>query len=228
VPDGLGAAVGGELDQLWDRLGRPDPFVVVHDAAGDGRLASAILTAGPRCAVALRYLLVEPNPALRAEHQRHLPLEAPEAVLGPTVVDEDDVTVPVARIGPVVASRAELPAGLSSAVVLAVGWVSRLVADVAWTESGTWWETRLAPAGDGWEEVVVPVPGPPTSDAASDWLVAARHAAGGGTVMVVDHVASGSVLARLVERQKPARRRHLAPFGHLEVLEWDAAVNRGG
>jgi hypothetical protein len=138
------------------------------------------------------------------------------------------VTVPVARIGPVAASRSELPAGLSSAVVLAVGWLSRLVADVTWRESGTWWEARMARTGDGWEDVVVPVPGPPTSDAASDWLLAARHVAGRGTVMIIDHVEDGSVLARLVERHPPRRRRHLAPFAHLEVLEWDAAVNRGG
>ena len=55
----FGAVVARALDAWWDELGSPDPFVVVDAGAGVGTLARAVLAAGPACAAALRYVLVE-------------------------------------------------------------------------------------------------------------------------------------------------------------------------
>ena len=50
----FGALVARHLDQVWGRLGAPDPFVVVEVGAGRGRLAADVLRAEPECAPALR------------------------------------------------------------------------------------------------------------------------------------------------------------------------------
>jgi len=55
----FGALVAQYLDRVWDDLDRPDPFVVIEAGAGRGRLAADVLAASPRCAPALRYVLVE-------------------------------------------------------------------------------------------------------------------------------------------------------------------------
>ena len=71
------------LDRWWEELGRPDPYVVVEAAAGAGTLARDILAAGPACAPALRYVLVDRSAALREAQIGRLPLELPAFVLGP-------------------------------------------------------------------------------------------------------------------------------------------------
>src|ERR1700737_1513184 len=78
-----GAVTARALDQCWEDLGRPDPFFVVEAAAGAGTLARHILAAQPACGPALRYVLVERSPALRAAQEERLPIEQPAAVLGP-------------------------------------------------------------------------------------------------------------------------------------------------
>lgn len=68
----FGALVAERLDREWDRLGRPDPFVVVDAGAGPGTLARTIALASPRCAPALRYVLVEASASQRRRHAEHL------------------------------------------------------------------------------------------------------------------------------------------------------------
>ncbi|MBU3702707.1 MAG: hypothetical protein FGM58_11765 [Acidimicrobiia bacterium] len=68
----FGALVAERLDREWDRLGRPDPFVVVDAGAGPGTLARALASASPRCAPALRYVLVEASASQRRRHAEHL------------------------------------------------------------------------------------------------------------------------------------------------------------
>ncbi|MDQ3353756.1 MAG: SAM-dependent methyltransferase, partial [Actinomycetota bacterium] len=63
----FGAVVANALDTEWERLGRPDSFVVVEAGAGRGALARDVLGTGPACAVALRYVCVERSARLRAE-----------------------------------------------------------------------------------------------------------------------------------------------------------------
>ena len=93
----FGALVARAVDGWWDQLGRPDPFLVVDAGAGRGQLARDVLRAEPRCAGALRYVLVERSAGLRAAQAEHLPLEPAELVLGPAVPpepDEEPVAVP--------------------------------------------------------------------------------------------------------------------------------------
>src|ERR1700737_3331149 len=61
----FGALVARALDDAWDAMGALDPFLVVDAGAGNGRLARDVLRAEPRCARALRLVLVERSRALR-------------------------------------------------------------------------------------------------------------------------------------------------------------------
>ncbi len=57
----FGEALAVAIDDVWDRLGRPDPFVVREHGAGEGALATAILgwAADRPLGAALRYQAVE-------------------------------------------------------------------------------------------------------------------------------------------------------------------------
>ncbi len=108
----FGTLVAGAVDGWWDQLGQPDPFLVVDAGAGRGQLARVVLRAEPRCAPALRYVLVERSAGLRAAQAEQLPLEPAELVLGPAVPPApaaDPVGIPGS--GPMVPALAELPAG---------------------------------------------------------------------------------------------------------------------
>jgi SAM-dependent MidA family methyltransferase len=64
----FGAVIARYLDAEWERIGRPEPFVVVDGGAGPGTLARSVLAAAPACAGALRYVAVEVSPAQCARH----------------------------------------------------------------------------------------------------------------------------------------------------------------
>src|SRR5437660_4428163 len=72
----FGALVARAVDGWWDGLGRPDPFLVVDAGAGRGQLARDVPRAGPRCAGAPRYGLVERSAGLRAAPDPTPPAEA--------------------------------------------------------------------------------------------------------------------------------------------------------
>jgi NADH dehydrogenase [ubiquinone] 1 alpha subcomplex assembly factor 7 len=115
-----GALLARGIDRWWDRLGRPDPFLVVEAGAGRGQLAREVLRAGPACSPALRYVLVERSAALREAQAEHLPLEPAELVLGPANPPEpDEEPVAVPGLGPVITALSELPAGPLKGVVVA-------------------------------------------------------------------------------------------------------------
>lgn len=63
----FGRLVARYLDQLWEALGEPEPFVVAEAAAGTGTLARTIVAAEPACQTALRYHLVEVAASSRAD-----------------------------------------------------------------------------------------------------------------------------------------------------------------
>lgn len=67
----FGAAVARQVAEVWDRLGRPDPFVLREYGAGSGTLAAAIVDGlradGSELVDALAYDPVEVNPFRRAE-----------------------------------------------------------------------------------------------------------------------------------------------------------------
>ncbi|MGI9119219.1 MAG: SAM-dependent methyltransferase [Acidimicrobiales bacterium] len=115
----FGAVVALALDAEWERLGRPDPFVVVEAGAGRGLLARSVLDARPCCQGALRYVAVERSSVLRSHAEQRLPVEPPATVLGPVVGGADDEAQVVAGQGPVVAVLPDLPAISVRGVVLA-------------------------------------------------------------------------------------------------------------
>src|SRR5215510_11021762 len=118
----FGALVARALDGWWDELGAPDPFLVVDAGAGRGRLAADVIAAAPRCAPALRYVLVERSDELRAAQRDLLVLEPVGDALGPVLPggdQEDDEPHAVAGLGPISTQLAELPAVQVDGVVLA-------------------------------------------------------------------------------------------------------------
>ena len=149
----FGAVVASYLDATWDRLGRPDEFVLVEAAAGRGALALSVLAAAPACAPALRYLLVERSPVLRARQAEHLALAEPFVVLGSSreAGDEDDATGPVsvdaATVGPIVVSLPDLPAEPVTGVVIANELLDNLPFRLLERTDTGWAEVRVTRSG---------------------------------------------------------------------------------
>jgi SAM-dependent MidA family methyltransferase len=173
----FGALLARALDDTWAGLGAPDPFLVVDAGGGRGRLLADVLRAGPACAPALRAVLVERSPHLRAEAQTLLHLETPADALGPfTRQHEDEPVEPVPASGPVVTSLEELPDVALPGVIVA----NELLDNVP---------VRLVErAVNGWLEVLVGVDGPRFVEVLVDAPVALSTAA--------DEVADGAPVAR--------------------------------
>src|SRR5262249_22644900 len=144
----FGVLVGRALDREWDAHGRPDPFVVIEAGAGDGRLAREVLRAEPQCAPALRYVLVERSPQLRAEQLQRLPLVDVAQCFGPYArgaeADDDDPLEPVAGIGPLFAQLDTMPARRVDGLVLANELLDNLPFAVAERTADGWTEVRVA------------------------------------------------------------------------------------
>lgn len=144
----FGVVLARALDSWWEELGRPDPFVVVEAGAGPGALARSILAASPRCAEALRLVLVEVAEARWATHP-------------PGVTSQVDLPEPgEVGDGPLVVLANELldnlPFGLVELVEPAVDDLS----PAFWRSSGSNDHPQLrqnAESGDGpvWCEVLV-------------------------------------------------------------------------
>jgi SAM-dependent MidA family methyltransferase len=214
----FGALVARAVDRWWDELGRPDPFLVVDAGAGRGRLARDVLRAGPRCAGALRYVLVERSAALRAAQSEDLPLEPAELVLGPAVPPEpDEEPVAVPDSGPVVTSLAELPAGPVVGVVIANELADNLPFRIVERGAGQagWSEIRVCETDGRFAELAVPaddglaaaadrlVEGRavpfgarlPVPTGLSEWLRAAAGMLRRGVIAVIDYAAPVEELA---------------------------------
>ena len=196
----FGAVVAAALDAWWEELGRPDPFVVVEGGAGVGTLAVAVLHAAPRCAPALRYVLVERSPALRARQGENLALTEPSTALG----------VPDGHDGPVVASLGELPAATFTGVVIANELLDNVAFDVLVRTEEGWGEALVGvddPGAAGPRLVTHVVPADesvaaaaerlapdaavgstiPWQRAAGEWVAAARSLLHAGRVVVLDY-----------------------------------------
>jgi SAM-dependent MidA family methyltransferase len=210
-----GALVARALDGWWRAADAPDPFLVIEAGAGRGRLAADVLAAAPACATALRYVLVERSPALRAAQRDLLTVEPFEDALGPVVRDDEDAPTPVTGMGPIVTALDGLPAVPLEGVVLANELLDNLPFRIVERRDGTWWEVRVAVDEDALVESVVPatselaaeadlvVADPPEGarvpvpTSLAGWLRDCAGALRRGRLVVVDYVATG---AELVER----------------------------
>ena len=214
----FGAVLARALDEWWDELDRPDPFFVIEAAAATGTLARAVLDAEPECVSALRYVMVERSDLLREQQARSLPLEPSATVMGPLAPpsDGDDEPRAVPGRGPRIASLAELPAGPLVGVVLANELLDNLPFAILERGRDGWLEVRVAEAGDGFAEQVVPArpvlageasrlfdgePPPregsriPIQSAATDWLRSAMRVLERGRVVAIDYGSTTSALA---------------------------------
>ncbi|MHB8893349.1 MAG: SAM-dependent methyltransferase [Candidatus Limnocylindrales bacterium] len=72
----FGAAIGRLLEQAWDAMGRPSPFIVTEPGAGTGALAAGLLGGlrdlGSPLLAAVRYRAVEVEPARLAAFRDRL------------------------------------------------------------------------------------------------------------------------------------------------------------
>src|SRR5262245_11386518 len=208
----FGALLARHVDAVWRDLGSPDPFVVVDAGAGRGKLAADILRAAPACASALRYVLVERSPALRALQRELLTLEPADEALGPfaSSVDPDEPSEPVTGTGPIVSSIDELPGVNFSGLVLANELLDNLPVRLVERARGGWHEVLVA-VGEGDELVETLVPAPaqlateadevaadadvpdgarlPVPGATVEWLDAVAAVLRRGTVVIVDYCA---------------------------------------
>jgi SAM-dependent MidA family methyltransferase len=208
----FGALVARALDGWWRADDSPDPFLVIEAGAGRGRLAADVLGAAPDCAAALRYVLVERSPGLRAAQRDLLRIEPFEDALGPMVRDDEDAPIPVTGMGPIVTALDDLPAVSLDGVVLANELLDNLPFRVVERRGGAWWEVRVAVEGDALVENVVPasveltaeadlvVAAPPDGTrvpvptALAGWLRDCANALRSGWLLVVDYTATGAEL----------------------------------
>ena len=138
----FGAVVARALDAWWRGMGAPDPYVVVEAGAGPGTLCRSVLAAGPDCARALRYVLVERSAAQRRLHAEKLRLEDPALAFAPV---DPDTEAPVvgAPTGPICVSLGELPRIAGSAVVLTNELLDNLPFALAERRAGSWYDVRV-------------------------------------------------------------------------------------
>ena len=235
----FGALVARAADGWWDQLGQPDPFLVVDAGAGRGQLARDVLRAAPRCAPALRYVLVERSAGLRVAQAEDLPLVPAELVLGPAVPPEpDEEPVAVPGSGPMVTALAELPAGPAIGVVIANELADNLPFRIVERTAGGWNEIRVAEAGMSFAELALPadeglaaradrltdgVDLPvgsriPVPTALPGWLQTAGGMLRRGVVVIVDYAAPVEELAARGQagwlRTYRAHRRGGPPLDH--------------
>lgn len=214
----FGRLVARAIDAEWQRLGEPDPFVVIDCGAGDGSLARSVLQASPACAPALRYVLVETSAALRERQRDRLALEPPDEALGPFMrgATDADAPEPVAGSGPVVTHLDDLPALTVDGVVLANELLDNLPLRIVERTATGWAEVHVglagSPAAETLTEVLVPLPDDaslartmdartahvdpppgtrlPVPDAAVEWVHRAVRTLRRGAVVLVDYFAT--------------------------------------
>jgi SAM-dependent MidA family methyltransferase len=209
----FGAVVARALDAEWERLRRPDPFVVIEAAAGRGALARAVLDAGPACAPALRYVCVERSPSLRARLEQLLPVEPAANVFG-AVVSGDDEVHHITGTGPVVAVLDDLPFVPVTGVVLANELLDNIPFRLLERTATGWSEVLVGADGERLVELLVAaapdVAGEasrlapdapagarlPLQHGAAEWLRRALGVLERGRVIVVDYADESTSLAR--------------------------------
>ena len=243
----FGAVIARALDTWWDELGQPDPFLVAECGAGPGTLCRDVLRAAPRCAAALRYLLVDAAEPMRALHRtQRLPIVEASELLGQIDVSEDGDHLVVRGQGPLVGSLASLP-DEPLHIILANELLDNLPFDVAQRVDGRWAEVRVGLGPDnGFRPVrveldvgrsasvneLVPSAGEgqtvPLQHCAVAWVTGARAAlAADGRVIVIDYAAPLAELAHRDGQWLRTYRGHergIDPFAHAGLCDVTADV----
>jgi SAM-dependent MidA family methyltransferase len=234
----FGAVVARALDAEWERLGRPDPFVVIEAAAGRGALARAVLDAAPACAPALRYACVERSEALRERIGELLPVEPASNVFGAVVSgDDDDEVHHITGTGPVFAVLDDLPLVSVSGVVLANELLDNIPFRLLERTTDGWSEVMVGAEADELREILVaaapdvaaeaerlapgaPIGGRiPLQHAAATWLRRALDVLAEGRVIAVDYAdVTPSLATRPVEEWLRTYRGHGRGRAPLDAL----------
>jgi NADH dehydrogenase [ubiquinone] 1 alpha subcomplex assembly factor 7 len=205
----FGVCVSRALDRMWHTLGAPDPFLVIEAGAGNGRLARDVLRGQPECRGALRYVLVERSPVLRAEQRERLSIEPADEALGPFLRRRGEGSpMPEPNAGPVVAALDDLPSvNVDGVVVLANELLDNLPFGVAEWDGARWQEVRIAFDGDRFGELLVPMEeGAPALSVPAgtrapiprgivEWFRACDEIVRRGMIVVIDYMAEASELA---------------------------------
>ncbi|MGI9607533.1 MAG: SAM-dependent methyltransferase [Acidimicrobiales bacterium] len=154
------------LDREWDRLGRPARFSVIDAGAGPGTLARGIHAAAPRCLASLDYVCVELSEAQRVSH--------PEWVT----------------------SRADMPAGRITGVVLANELLDNLPFAPARRMAGAIRSARVTLTGERlepwWDDSEQHAETFVAQDAAGAWLLDAVELVEAGRVIIIDYCRENS------------------------------------
>ncbi|MGV3758836.1 MAG: SAM-dependent methyltransferase, partial [Actinomycetota bacterium] len=175
----FGAVVARAVDAWWEATGSPEVAVVVEAGAGPGTLARSVLAAGPRCAPALRYVLVETSAVQRAHHGAHLALEDP-AVAFAARPDPDDDGPTELPAGPIVVSTGSLPRLDAPCLVVANELLDNLPVGIAERTADGWAEILVGVE----EDELVEVRGPLDEAVAARLTAAAPSAPTGGRVPI--------------------------------------------
>jgi SAM-dependent MidA family methyltransferase len=182
----FGRAVARQLDEVWERLGRPDPFVVREPGAGEGALAVAVLDGlereGSGLGDAVRWLPAEVEAArvaafgerlAAAGHVDRLAAADPAAVVGAIVANEVLDALPVHRV---VARDGRLEEAF-------VDWRGGRFVETLGAPSTPALEARLAAEGitlaDGQRAEI--------SLAVDDWVAAEAGTLARGILLVIDY-----------------------------------------
>jgi SAM-dependent MidA family methyltransferase len=228
----FGAAIARQLDEIWQRLNRPERFVLREYGAGSGTLAVAILDAlagrgrlglvagSPGLAAAIRYAPVELNPHRSAELVRRiaaagsgaaleLELEADRPEVGAVVANEFLDALPVHRL----LGRAD-----GQLAELFVGWDGTAFVERAGELSSAALAERFAAEGivlaeGARAEVCLEIDG---------WIGHVSEGLAAGAVLVIDY---GRPAAELYGPTGAAGTL-LAYSGHRVHDDWAVAVGR--
>ena len=145
----FGAVVARALDEWWEGMGRPDPFVVVDAGAGPGTLCRTVLAAGPSaprpcatCSSSGRRRCGPGTPSASRWRSRRSP--------SPPSTPTPSRAPPAWREGPICVSLAKMPRLSGSCIVLANELLDNLPFGLAECRGGTWQEVRVTDDRTPW------------------------------------------------------------------------------
>jgi len=144
----FGECIAAYLDQVWQELDRPDPFIVIEAGSGRGTLCRDIFLSVQECSSALRYVMVE-----RSEVQRD---EAFASVAATCFLEVEEAPLTAVK---------DLPVGPFTGVVLANELLDNLPPRVVQKTRTGWSELYENNGREEWQ------PAPPNAQNMASLLV---------------------------------------------------------